>query len=193
MNGFKAFKYYAAIKLHFSQQSFDVFANRGKLKGSYEKFLMRHDHKLFDQLARQFDEKEYIRYLAANFMYGNDNVVYSAPDAMANYKEFLRRRQSITRIFQNDLEVIKNSGAKYDFSGLKIPDVLQLLLANKITIETVVILDDLDNIVTKMKQNQQLNLLLGDELRRIEKSRKFIKFDRNKIMEPYVEFRKEVQ
>lgn len=197
MDGFKTFKYYTAIKLHFSDPKFNVFVNKGRVKGSAERFNARNDRMLFERLGRQFStDKECIQYLAANFMYGNPEVVYNALDGMSNYQEYLRRKQSITKVFEDDLHRILNSGARYahdEFSGMKIPDVIQLLLAKKITVETVVILDSIDAIVEKLKQRNHISLLLADDLRRIEKSRGFVKFDPSKIMGPYLNFLEEAQ
>lgn len=193
MDGFKAFKYYTAIKLHFSSPKFDVFKNRGHVRGSYSTFLNRNDHVLFERLARQLDDKQFIQYCASNFMYGNKDVVYHTTEAMSNYKEYIRRKQSITRVFTEDLNTIVNSGATYDFSGQKIPDVVQLYLAGKITVETMAILDKLDGIVDNLKQKPHVALLLGDELLKIEKSKGFVKFDPYKVMDPYQQFLEEVQ
>ena len=195
MDGYKTFKYYTAIKLHFTDPKFNVFVNRGRVKGSADRFNARNDRMLFERLGRQFStDKECIQYIAANFMYGNPEVVYNPHEGLANYQEYIRRKQSMTKIFEDDLHKIINTGARYDqdeFSGLKIPDVVQLLLAQRITIETVVILDTLDGIVDKLKRGNHISLLLADELRRIEKSKGFVKFDSSKVMGPYLEFLEE--
>ena len=189
MNGFKVYRYYIALKLHFTTAKFNVFVNRGHVKGSYDKFIMRNDRMLFERLAKQYPtDKECIQFLAANFMYGNPNMIYEQNDAVANYKEFQRRRQSMTHVFTNDLNIITNSGAQYDFSGSKIPDVLQLLLSKRITLETMVILNDFDGIVDKMKQNSAIALLMENELLLIEKSKGFVRYDSYKVMNAYQTF-----
>lgn len=190
MDGFRAYRYYMALKLHFTQPKFDVFVNRGHVKGSYERFLSRNDHLIFDRLARQFSDRDFIQYVAANFMYGHDDMIYDTTDSMGNYKEYLRRKQSITRVFSEDVQMIMDSGAQYDFSGNKIPDVLQLMMAKRITLETVVILNDIDHFVDKLKQST-IALLLGDELLRIEKSKGFVKYVPEKIMPIYNELKNE--
>lgn len=194
MNGFTAFKYYTAIKLHFTSPKFNVFVNRGRVRGSHQKFLMRNDYLLFEKLARQYpNDKDCIQYIASNFMYGNANVVYEQDEGVVNYKEYLRRKQSITRVFANDLDTILKEGAQLNFSGSTIPDILQLYMSKRITIETLVILNDLHDIMTMMKENQHLQLILGDELLRIEKSKGFVKYDSYKVMQPYQSFLEELQ
>lgn len=189
MDGYKAYQYYAAIKLHFTNPKYNVFESKGRVRCSVDKFRSRNDHYLFEKLASKFtSDKQYIQYIASNFMYRNPNVIYSAEEADSNFREYLRRRQSMTKIFQDDLYTITNSGAHYNFSGHKIPDVVQLWLSNKITLETLVILNDLDNFAEKLRQDDHINLLLGDELTRIEKSKGFVKYDSYKVMSPYLSF-----
>jgi hypothetical protein len=194
VDGFTAFKYYTALKLHFTSEKFDVFVNRGRVKGSYATFASRNDRLLFEKIARMFPtDKQCIQFIAANFMYGNANVVYNIEQSLENFRTFERRKQAITRVFTDDIDTIINSGAQYDFSGHKIPDIIQLYIANRITLETVVILNDLDSIVDNAKQSSHMSLLLGDELLRIEKSKRFVKYDRSKIIGQYQRFIEEVK
>jgi len=194
MDGFRAFKYYTAVKLHFTSQKYDVFVTNGRVKSSMEKFVGRNDRMIFEKLARQFKlEKEYIQYIASNFMYDNPDVVYDPNSGMTNYKEYLRRRQSMTKIFRDDLSTIAESGAQYEFSGNKIPDVLQLYMAKQITLETMVILNKLDGVVSKFKQIPHVALLLDSELSKIEKSAGFVKFDKQKVADAYMQFKEEQQ
>lgn len=197
MNGFQVFKYYTAVRLHFTNSTFNVFVNRGHIKGSVDRFNNRNDRLLFEKVARMFpNDKDCIQFLAANFMYGNPEFIYELPTAEVNYKEYIRRRQSITKIFSDDLDTIARQGARYgddEFTGQKIPDVLQLYLAKRITLETVVILDTLDDIVSRLRRGTHVSLLLGDDLRKIEKSRGFVKYDSYKIMSPYHNFIEEIQ
>jgi len=190
MNGFKAFKYYMALRLHFTTPKFNVFVNKGRVKGSHATFLLRNDSGLFERLSRLFNtDRELIQYIASNFMYGNPNMVYDADQGMENYKEYQRRKQSITKVFEDDLHTIVNSGSKYqDFGGHKIPDVIQLYLSKKITIETLVILDDLDGIVNELRKGTHIPLILGEELLKIEKSKGFVRYNAQRVMVPYTEF-----
>ena len=192
MDGFKVYKYYTAIKLHFTRRTFNVFENKGHIKGKYEVFAGRNDRMLFERLARNHPkDRECIQYIACNFMYNNAEMVYNQQEAEVNFKEYTRRRQSMTKIFTDDLHTIIKSGALYsteEFTGSKIPDVLQLYLAGKITIETMSILNDLDDIIRKARSNTQLELILDSELTRIEKTKGFVKYDSYRVMNPYQEF-----
>ena len=194
MDGFKAYRYYRALRLHFTQPTFDVFKNRGRVKGSEAKFLQRNDHHLFHRIARKYpQDRECIMYIASNMMYGNFNVVYDEEGAAANYKKFIRRRQSTTHMFREDLQTLINGRCDYTFDNNTVPDVLSYMMSDKITFETVVILDKLDGLVRKVEQNSHASLLLGDVLLRIKKAHGFVKFDSYKVMSHYLNFLEEVK
>ena len=190
MDGFKAYKYYIAVKLHFTKDNFDVFKNRGNLKGTRDAFNARNDRLMFERLARKFPvDKDLIQYYVANFAYGSDAAVYSMEEAESNLIEWNRRKQSITKIFSDDcnkilLDACKNKLKKDDVFNLTnkgYSSILKLFLGKQISIETVRIIDDFHPIVEPWKQNSSMVLLWETEIRRIEKSKGFIKYDTAKI------------
>jgi len=107
MTGFKAFRYYLALKLHFNNDKYNVFENKGNIKYSYENFNSRNDRHIFEKLARKFDtDKDLIQFLVANFAYGHDNMIFAIEEANEYYLEWQKRKQSISRIFKDDLNSI---------------------------------------------------------------------------------------
>lgn len=182
MDGFKAFKLYTAIKLHFTNPKFDVFVNRGRVRGSYDAFNQRNDRMLFERLAKQCtNERDLIKFIASNFMYRNPNFVYS-DDGEKFYKEYNRRRQSITKIFHDDLITAGNTLPGH---------LIQLYLRNEITLETMVIINEFEGTFDKLKEIGHMNLMFSDEILILEKSRKFIRFDTTRIGKVYSQLHEE--
>jgi hypothetical protein len=186
MDGYKAFRYYLAIKLHFTTDKFNVFANHGAVKYSRDKFQTRNDKYIFEKLAKKFNtDKEFIQYLACNFMYGNSDVVYSGSEADDNYIEYLRRKQSITKLFIDDGYIIlrdaENNIDKINFTNNQLPYIISLYLSNKISLESLRILDDRLELLQNLKmENQTLYKMFEDLLRVVEKSKGFVKYDSSK-------------
>lgn len=183
MDGYKAYKYYLAIKLHFGSDKFNVFSNHGAVKYPRTKFDTRNDKYIFERLARKFaTDREYIRFLASNFMYGNHDVVYSGSEANDNYLEYIRRKESMTKIFKDDVETILNfiqtETDKINFTLNQLPFIISLYLSNKITLESLRIIDDRLEIIHNLKmENQTLYGMFEDSLRIVDKSRGFVKYD----------------
>jgi len=196
VDGYKAWKLYMAVKLHFTTQKYNVFNNRGHVKGARDTFYNRNDRFIFERLARKFPtERDLIQYFVANFAYDNGEVVYEQADGETNLTKWNKRKQSISQVFESDLHNIilhleKNSLTEkqlYESSG--IPEIFKLYLGGYVTIETMVILDHYANYLAN---NSQINLLLGEEYLRIEKCKGFIKFDKDRLLQVYLNFKQEL-
>jgi len=197
MTGFKAFRYYLALKLHFNSDKYNVFENKGNIKYSYENFNSRNDKHIFEKLGRKFDtDKELIQFLVANFAYGHDNMIFAIEEANEYYLEWQKRKQSITRIFKDDLNTIELESQKnalsldqiINFTLNEYPSIIKLYLGKKIAIESVSILNDLLDFIPKWKQNQSGMLILESDIRRIEKVKGFVKYEQERIKPIFNEF-----
>lgn len=201
MDGFKAYKYYMAIKLHFTKDNFDVFKNRGNVKGTREAFNARNDRYIFEKLARKYPvDKDIIQFFVANFSVGNDAVIYAHEEAEENLIQWNRRKQSITKIFADDLNKILMDFYKrkikpdsiFNFTLNQYPSILNLYLGKQISLETVRIIDDMNPIIEVWKENSSMLLLWENEIRRIQKSKGFVKYDHNKVSNVFNQFKEEV-
>ena len=197
MTGFKAFRYYLALKLHFNNDKYNVFENKGNIKYSYENFNSRNDRHIFDKLARKFDtDKDLIQFLVANFAYGHDNMIFAIEEANEYYLEWQKRKQSISRIFKDDLNTIELESQKnalsldqiINFTLNEYPSIIKLYLGKKIAIESVSILNDSLDFIPKWKQNQSGMLILESDIRRIEKIKGFVKYEQERIKPIFNEF-----
>jgi hypothetical protein len=202
MDGFKAYKYYIAIKLHFTKDSFDVFKNRGTVKGTREAFNARNDRYMFEKLARKYPvDKDLIQFYVANYAYGNENVIYAIEEADSYLMEWNKRKQSITKIFADDLNKILMDAYKrklkepsiLNFTLNQYPSILNLYLGKQIGIETLRILDDVATLIQPWKENASMTLLWENEIRRVEKAKGFVKYDKEKTENLYQEFMKEIK
>lgn len=190
-----------AIKLHFTRDSFDVFKNRGVVKGTREAFNARNDRYIFEKLARKYPvDKELIQFYVANFAIGNDAVVYAHEEAEEHLVQWNRRKQSITKIFADDLNKILMDAYKrkikkdsiFNFTLNQYPSILNLYLGKQITLETVRIIDDMNPMIETWKENESMLLLWDNEIRRIQKSKGFVKYDTNKVSDVFKQFNEEV-
>jgi IS30 family transposase len=127
-------------------------------------------------------------------MYGNDAVVYNENDAEDNLQEWNRRRESLTRVFENDLNEVVLQKERNNLSREQIfkftldsyPLLLKMYIGKKVTIETMFLLNKLDEYL-KLWHNSSM-LLWEEERRRIEKCEGFVKFDAPKLSQIYSKF-----
>ena len=201
MDGFKAYRYYLALKLHFTSEKFNVFENRGNVKGSREAFEARNDRYIFEKMARKIgNDRDIIQFFVANFAYGNESAIYAGQEADDNLAEWNRRKQSITKIFIDDLASLLTyveinklpTSSIFDFNFNEYPAALKLFLGGKISIETLVIVNELDHIVEHWLDNPTIQHIWSNELLRIKKLIGFVKYDKEKLRKIFTHFVEEL-
>lgn len=197
MNGFKAYRYYLALKLHFTTDKFNVFENKGAVRGTYESFNARNDKHLFDKLARKFDkDQELIQFMVAQFVYNNPNFIYGLEQADDNYTEWCKVKQSITKVFRDDINQLELEIDKYGYTLDDIfnctlndfPVIIKLYLGKRIHPHTLAILSYMGTPIGEYANNPSMGLVLDNELRIIYKMYGFFKYDQEKIFKIFNEF-----
>ena len=188
-----------AVKLHFTTNKFNVFNNRGHVKGARDTFYSRNDRFIFEKLARKFPtERDVIQYFVANFAYGNTEVVYEPGEGERNLTTWNKRKESISQIFENDLHTITlhlekeglSEKCLYEKAGGDFPELFKLYLGGYVTIEGMVILNSYVNYIARV--SPQLNLLLSEECLRIDKCKGFVKFNAERLLHVYDSFNQEI-
>lgn len=188
-----------SLKLHFTKDNYNVFETRGHVKGSEQTFLARNDRYIFDRIARTYvDDRTVIQFFVANFAYGNDAAIYDLQEAENNYIEWQKRKQSMTRVFSNDIlkilfEVEKNkldTKNVFEFVSGKYPIILKMFIGKQITIETMFILNKLVGYLDLWDNSTAL--LWEDDARRIKKCDGFIKYNLGMIQLNYENFIKDL-
>jgi len=190
MDGFTAYRYYLAVKLHFTRDSYDIFEKRGAVKYSREQFNKRNDKGIFEKVARKYTkDSDLIQYYVSNIVYGNDSPVYEIEESERYYLNWIKRKESITHTFNNDLSVIINDAYKnklekdsiLGFTFNQQPSILTLFLGKRISLESVSILNDFIGLIDKWDSSGFVMNLWESEIKRIYKSKRFVKYDKEKI------------
>jgi hypothetical protein len=201
MDGFKAYKYYMAVKLHFTSRKYNVFETRGHVKGTRDAFNTRNDRYIFEKLAQKYqNDKDIIQFFVSNFAYGNDTAIYGNSEAEESYFEWQKRKQSITKLFIDDLANVMNmcDVHKFNADGIfkskdgDLPVLTSMFLSGKISIETLRMIDDIDPFVDSWENDPMIKIVLGDKLLRISKLKGFVKYDSDKITKVYNHFKEEL-
>lgn len=169
MQGYTAFKLWIAMKQHFTTKNFNVFENRGKVKCKFETYLARNDYQIIEHLADRFTTREFVLYLASNFMYGFTDMMWEKSTGIANYNQFISRQEQIGHIVDKDIKTLEDANVKLT-DGLQI---VRFLTRNEITFETVVLLNQYKNITDKIRELPP-GKILEPLLMRIDKSQRFI-------------------
>jgi len=189
-----------AIKLHFTNDEFNVFENRGRVKGTRDTFNARNDRFIFEKLANRYPtDKDIIQFFVANFAYKSDTAIYEGKEAEDNLVLWTKRKQSITQVFIDDLasiithiETNNDKTPIFFFDRGEYPLLLKMYLGGKITIETLKIIDDCHPFVETWANHPIAKFMHGDDFLRIKKLTGFVKYDKIKLHNIFRAFLEEV-
>jgi len=180
---FESYKLYNALKLHF-ETDYDAVKYNFKSNVSSQSFFKRRDKYFFAKIAKQY-EKDLKGYYIANFKHGISYVGEMVNEVgEKNYIEHKKTLESLTRVFQNDIN--KLSEQKMEFDDLfksqdgQHPLIIQLWMQEEITLETVVILNSLIGFIPRESKKISDTLIWPDIKRKIEKYTPFVNFNSTK-------------
>lgn len=194
MNGFKAYRYHLALKLHFTKEKYNVFETRGNIKVSLDAYRSRNDSYIFERLTKKLDtDKDFIQFVVANYAYGNVNYLYDEGLAVSNYTQWLKVKESITKTFSDDLATVQYEAEKQDVphdciincTNNDLPFIIKLYLGKNIQPQTISILHDLTGMIDTWQNDPSLNIFFEDEMLRLKKLKGFFSYDKEKLEKIY--------
>jgi len=153
VNGYDLYGLYQAIKLHFSSENYNFFHYDGKTRVSIDAFQKRRDKFLFHRLARKYRDEEMVPFLVANFVDRDDNWTKSLleEEAEETYRDWKRRTDAMSKIYEEDLRRIcpepKEFNKLFEVEDGQHPKLLGLYMQKDVTIETLVILNNIFNFI----------------------------------------------
>lgn len=188
MEPYEVYRYYLALRLHFTTDQYDVIQQRGKVKASKQAFFKRKDLLAIRKVAESYSDQEVVNFLVANFVSGDRwGGVFDA-ESKERYTSWKKRLESISYTFEKDLSKLINHCEKYnlDFASLFIslnsqhPFIIKEFLRNSISVETLVILNKIMPFLDDLDVTLQQDLIWPDTSRLIKKYTPFLNIEKSK-------------
>lgn len=178
MDDFTAYRLFLAIKLHFTQKKYDVFVNRGAIRGlNRETFAKKREAKWFRNISKQFkNPKDFVQACVAQVVYGSINDIYDLDTFNTNYQLWSKNKQRLTYLIKEDLSTIDVP----DIISGKPPKILKSTIGGKIHLETAVAINRHFSFITDEFLKKDY-LLFADEALKIKKLDRFVKYDTDAI------------
>jgi hypothetical protein len=181
MDGYSAFKLHHAINLHFNG-TYDCFKYNFKTNITEKTYWKRPDKFQLTKIGKRFKSKDdIILYFAAHQVAGNKYSGDMLRDE-ETYTQFLKRIDSISYLFKNELEGISDNG--FD-TLLEIeetyPKIIHLYLEGMVSLETVCIVNRLTGFIEKANLKISETILWPDLYKKISKFQSFLKVDDSKM------------
>jgi hypothetical protein len=151
MDGFDTYKTYLALKQHFSNKSYDFFKYNGKVRASPTSYETRKDKYFFEKASKKYKREEFIDYVVATITRNSDSWIGNILNEknQINYKKWQKVTEALAYTFREDLGVLYEY--EEDFNKVfkmvdgQHPVLFRLFLRGKVSLETMVLLDDLVN------------------------------------------------
>lgn len=186
MSEFDVYKMYLALRLHFTTDAYDVIKQRGKVRASRKAFAKRTDLYSIKKISKTYSDEEVANFLVANFTSGDRWGGVFDSEAGERYLEWKKRIESLSYNFEKDLDNLlldleeKNITFADCFKVEKNnhPYIIKSFLRKDISLETLVILENLINYLDNFDNNISDEFLWPDISRMIKKYKPFLKFDR---------------
>lgn len=184
MNGFDVYKLYLAIKLHFTSDKYNFFTFNGKTRTTLESFEKRKDKYFFKKLATKFDRDELIQYFVANFVQNEDTWIgdISRMENSSIHSNWLKKIQSMSFVFSNDVDVLLRDNNFEDIFRVNHthPPLIKKYLSKSISLETLVILNQLLYFIKDFDKTIKDPLVWPDLKRKVVKYEPFLSIDKPK-------------
>lgn len=186
MKPFEAYQIYTALKLHFDSETYDALKYNFKTSASQKSFLNRRDRFHFAKLAKKYPEqKTLVDFLVANFAKSGGSTWAGNlldNEAEETYRDWLKKRDSFTYFFGEEVERIANycEMNKLSFDRLFVrsdgnghPEIVKLFGQHEISKETVTVFDELLNFMKN--QNVTETIFWPEFEKSVRKYRPFLR------------------
>jgi hypothetical protein len=176
-----------AMKLHFESDTYDAVKYNYKTSAKPQSFFKRRDKYHFAKLGRKFDTpKELIQFFVAQFTKGDTTWVGNMLNDEEQFTDWSKKVQALTYTFENDINTLTEKVDSFDqlfeiTSDSPYPLVVNAYLQGDITLETVVILNQMTGFMKQADKNVNDTIVWPDVSRRIRKYGTFLSFNTEKV------------
>lgn len=174
---FEAYKTFLAVKSHFTSDSYDYVKYNGKVSASASSFETRKDKYQFYKLSKH---KNPLQYLVANFVDGDLKWIGDLFDDKSEkvYSDWLKRQQSLSYIFEQDLnKLLTNFDDNVIVKNGQHPYLLKQYLRREISIETIIILNDILGFFGHWNKKIEDGVLWPSIYKKLSKYKPFFHYD----------------
>lgn len=188
LSAFETYCLFLSLKTHFTQQKYDFFKYGGKTrKITLESFAARKDKMCFQRISRLHDKSHMKDFIVSNMIKGN---IYPlsliTQEAEQNYQDYLKRKQSFSYLFGNELTVLFSSVETPSNVFHKIndqyPKIINDYLNESISLETICVLNEYVRFIKRLDERLGTDDIIWSKLRfLIQKYTPFLEYDKNKI------------
>lgn len=188
MEPFEVYRYYLALRLHFTTDNYDAIKQKGRVRASKQAFAKRNDLIAIRKVAETYSDKDVVNFLVANFITGDRWGGVFDTEAKERFISWKKRIESLSYTFEKEVSYLQlqmdKQNKPFDLvfapSKNEHPYILKSYLRGSTSIETLVILNTFYNFVDNFDKEYYNDLMWPDISRIIKKYSPFLNVQQEK-------------
>ena len=178
MEPIDVFLMYCAMKAHFSRKDYDFLTYRGKSRVPRDSFFKRKDRVFFVKLSKKYSEEDLKNYFVANFIIEKQGYIANFNDE--NYEQWKEKRNNFYDIFTEEIRpFVKDFNPIFKVKNSEHPFLLKEYLGKRVSLETLVILDELIGFSKNWDRNLAEDYMWYDINKLMKNYKRFLTIDKN--------------
>lgn len=186
LNELDTYRMYLAIKQHFTNDKYDFFEYKGNVKNCTPKSLIsKNYYQVICKLSRTYDAKALRDYFVSNMLVFDGKYIFDV-DSEGNrvYNDYLRRRDSRTYMFKQDIDRVCHELEKRHLSdfweSIKVesdtthPLLFRMFVGSYICPETMALLQKINPYIGYWDSNISDELLYPQVSKQLRKYEPFV-------------------
>jgi len=179
MSGFDCYKTYLAVQQHFTRDSYDYFKYNGQVRANETSYISRKDKYFFEKASRKFSQKKFLKFLVAHYTSGSKPWIGNmfGADYYGMIGEWNRKIETLSYMFSEEIDYLYNVEESFDelfvMKDGSHPILYRHYAQNKISLETLVLLDQLLNYTQQWKKYD--DIVLNETIKLIKNYTPFIR------------------
>ena len=156
---------YCALKAHF-QGDYDYHKFGGKTKTKRESYYKRKDRFFFAKTAVKYEDTEVLNYFVSNFIHDRSGYIANFTDK--NYETWMNKRAMFYEIFSQEMQpFVKNFEPLFECESGQHPTLLKEYMGKRISLETMIVLDDLVEYSKKWKKELEWDDFVWPDVKKL--------------------------
>ena len=156
---------YCALKAHF-KGDYDYHKFSGRTKIKRESFYKRKDRFFFVRAAVKYKDTEILNFFVANFIQDRSGYIANFNDN--NYETWVQKRKMFYELFSQEMQpFVKNFEPLFECKDNQHPLLLKEYLGKRISLETMIVLDDLVQYSKKWKKELEWDDFVWPDVKKL--------------------------
>ena len=169
---------YCAMKAHFSRKDYDFLTYKGKSRVPRDSFFKRKDRVFFVKLSKKYSEEDLKNYFVANFIVEKQGYIANFNDE--NYEQWKEKRNNFYDIFTEEIRpFVKDFNPIFKVKNSEHPFLLKEYLGKRVSLETLVILDDILGFTKNWNRSLAEDYMWYDINKLMKNYKRFLTIDKN--------------